>query len=504
MADVVDSQKSLSHIDTAAAETVPLRASRKDVGMALKRRLNSLGEGTLKSEGTLDFIVVLLVVGSASSIIAAHTRAVILRTVTDARSIAVARLVAGLAHAHVKELIVRKRLRDDVANHAVNTETDLALGLENGVVLLSGLTLVVALGKTIRNEELRNSGLILRSIEATLVGSTNGLLVLHEAKEGKVLEAKVTILARSGGRLSSGVVVRILKHGAEVSIHAMSIDGRDPTMRPAGSDIGTELGILKASIRRSRSRSRGSNVDVLGELLLVPHRARVAGRHEEDEVLEHLLGFHSLKNLSEVGIMEELISGHGDDARVAVIVVEDENIILFGGLEDLAAAASGGDAHKSVLEVLQVSILGNVILDDTLINIDVLTTLNIELVVDLAGEGVLSIVGDIILEESDDALVRDASLVSKLVSLAHGRLVTIVAPASGTGDKHNPGLATVSLAGLNSLLEKLVLLVREHNREKSKCDQKSPHYHNTNKIPFISQPHSPKNVISFSQKPVFS
>jgi len=474
MADTMDGLEGRSNINTAAAETVELDTSREDVRMILEGIINRLGEGTLEGKSAVDLSVALELVGLASSIVAAVARAVILVAGLDARGIAVARLVASLADLDAKELVVGHDLRRDLSDHAINTQTDLALSLKLAEVSRSGLKIVVELGKLVGDEVLRDSSGVLGDVHVATKVSMH-VNVLHETGEGLSLEAEVTVLARDGRRAVVSIVVRILKDGAEVSVHAMSVDGMDPAMRPAGSDVGPELGILEASIRRGRGRSRGGNVHVLRELLVVEHGARVASRHEEDKLLEHLLLNPSLNALSKIVIVEELTSGHGDDTRVAVIIVEDENVIVLSGLQSLARARAGGVARKNIDEVLEGSILGDVILHDTIIDINIGTTLNVELVVDLTGEGVLSIVGDIILEESDDALVGDTGSVSKLVSLAHGGLVTVVGPASATGDENDPGVTTLGLAASNSLTEHIVLLVRKHNCEESECNKESLH-----------------------------
>jgi len=474
MADTIDGLESLGHINTAAAETVELDTSREDVRMDLKVGRDGAREGALKSKSAIDLSISLVLVGLAFSIIAAHTRAVIRRASDDARSIAFAALVALLADTHVKEL-VGEGLRDDLADHVINGKLDLLLVLEGSVVLLSGLKIVVQLSKLKRDEVLRDSGLILLSNKLTVLVASNHALA-HESRPGEVLEAKVTILAWASRRLLSGIVVRILEDGAEVDILAVLIDGADPTMRPAGSDISAELRILKASIRGSRGRSRSGDVDVLREVLLVEHGARIAGRHEEDESLEHLLGLHGIENSGEIVVVEELVSGHGDDTRVTVIIVEDENIIISSRLKSLAAASTSGITRENIDKVLNIGLPCDIILDNTLININVLTTLLVKFVVDLTGEWVLRVHGDIIFEESDDVLVRDTSLVSKLISLAHGGLVTIVTPASATGNENNPGVTTVLLAGLDSLIEKLVLLIGKSKSNDCKCNKDSLHH----------------------------
>jgi len=473
MADTVDGLKGRSHVNTVAAETVEVRTSGEDVRMVVKGLSKSLSERLLELKSAGDLIVALVLVGVASRIIAAVASAVVLVAGLDAITIAIALSVAGLADTH--ELVVGHDHVSDLSDHVINAEADLALLLEDAEVLLSGLTLIVVLGKSVRDEVLRDSSWIsCHLLGATTVRSAE-VDVLHEAKEGVSLEAEVTVLARDGLRVLISIVIRILKDGAEVSVHAVGVDGSDPTMRPAGSDISAELGILKASIRRGVSRSRGCNVDVLRELLLVEHGARVAGGHEEDELLEHLLGLHGLKAGGEIALAEELVSGHGNDTRATVIIVEDENVIVLGRLEGLARASTSGIARKNIDKVLDGSILGDVILHDILINVDVLASLVVEIVEDLTRERILSIVGDIILEESDDALVRDTSLVSKLISLAHGGLVTIVAPASGTSDQNNPGLATLSLTELNGLLEHIMLHMGKCKCNKSESNKESLH-----------------------------
>jgi len=477
MADTLDCLESRSNISAAAAETVELDTSREDVRVVLEGSRERVSEGALESKGALDLLVALVLVGLASSVVAAVALAVLLTTTSPAAlSEAVARDIALISRAdlNTKELVAGHDLRDDVSHHAVDLHADPALSLELSEVSSSGLKLVVKLGKLVGDEVLRDSSGVLDDVHLTAVGSLD-LSVLHEAKEGVLLEAQITVLARAGGRAGVGIVIGILEDGAEVDVHAVRVDGVDPAMRPAGSDVGAELGILEASIGGGRGGSRGGNVDVGRELLVVEHGARVASRHEEDELLEHLLLLPGLNALSKIVIVEELVSGHGDDARVAVIIVEDEDVIVLGGLQSLARARGGGVARKNVDEVLEVGLLGDVILDDTLINVDVGATLDVELVEDLAGEGVLRVVGDIILEEGDDALVGDASLVGKLVGLAHGGLVTIVAPASATGDENDPGVATLSLAGGDSLLEHVVHIVRKHNCEQSKCNNNSLH-----------------------------
>jgi len=467
--------KSSVHINTTAAETVELGTSREEVRMVLEGASESIAESILEGKRALDLPAVLVRVGLASSIVAAITLAVINRADLPAGGEALARLVASLAEAGAKELVVRHGHLGDLSDHAVDAETDLALRLEDTEVVLGGLELIVELGDGIRNEVLRDSSLILVDDHLARGGGLD-IGVLHVTKEGLSLEVDVTILAGLSGRLLLCIVVGILEHGAEVDLQAVSDDGLDPAMRPAGSDVGLEDGILKASIRRGRGRSRGSDVDVGREGLVVPHGARIASRHEEDKLVEHLLLLHGLKALCELVVVEVLLSGHADEVRSTVVIIEDENVIIGSGLEDLARTRARSLTRENSHEVSNGGILSDVILDNTGINIDVGARLIVELVVDLTRERIGFAVGDIILEESDDALVRNTSLMSKLIRLVHGGLVTIVQPAPATGDKDNPGVATIGLAALNSLTEHLVLLICKSNGNKSKNKKQSLHY----------------------------
>jgi len=443
--------------------------------MVAELRSNRLREGSLEEKRALHLILGLILVGLASSIIAAITLALLVRLGLAAVSIAAASFIALLANLDTKEPVVGHGGLDDLGNHAVNTEADVALSLQLTKRVLGGVKLVVKLSKLIRNEVLRDSSHVTRHVHSTTEGRLH-LSVLHETKEGVSLEAEITILARNGGRVLLGIVVGILKDGTKVSVETVVVEGTDPAMRPARSNVSLELVIPEASIRRGGGRSRSGNIDVVRELLLVEHGARVAGRHEEDELLEHPLGGPSLEASGKIIIVEELLSGHSNDTRATVIIVEDEDVIVLGGLESLARTSTSGIARKNVDKVLDGSITSDVILHDTLINIDVGTTLDIEFVENLTGEGILTVVSDIILEEGDDLAIRNTSLVSKLVGLAHGGLVTIVAPASATGDKNDPGLATLGLTALNSFTEHLVLLVCKNESNESHSHKDCLHH----------------------------
>jgi len=474
MADTIDCLKSSSHINTATADTIELNTSREDIRMVLKRSFNILAESTLESKSTLHLSLGLLLVGLASSIITAITFALISRESLETVQVAAAGFVTNLANLDTKELVLRHSKVNDTTNHTVNIVDNITLSLQNIKSSSRGLKLIVKLGKFIRNKVLRNSSLITSNVHLTSEGR-NRVGVLQEAKEGFLLEAEITILARSSWGVSLSIDIRIIKDGSEISVKTVFVDGTNPTMRPAGSNISTELSILKASIRRSASRSRGGNIDIVSKVLPVEHGTRIAGRHEEDELLEHLLALHGVKASGKIIIVEKLISRHGNDTRTTVVIVEDENIILLSGLQDLARTRSSGITRKNIDKVLNGSITSDIILDNTFINIDVGTTLNVQFVEDLTRERILTVVGNIILEESDDTLIRNTSLVSKLVCLVDRGLVTIVTPASATSNKNDPGYTITVLACLKGRLEHIVLLVCKN--ESSQKEQIKEAFH---------------------------
>jgi len=159
----------------------------------------------------------------------------------------------------------------------------------------------------------------------------------------------------------------------------------EPAVGPAGGDKGAEGGITEASIGRGIDGSRGDDVHVLRDLLLVPHGARVAGRHEEDELLEHGLVLPDLEDVSDIRVVDELASGKSNETRVAVVIIVHEHIAVLVRLEGLSASGGLLTLHDSK-EVLEVAVVASVVLGNTLIDVPVLTLGIIDLIEHLTRE----------------------------------------------------------------------------------------------------------------------
>jgi len=432
--------KSLGNINMVTAETIPLFTSRKDVGVVAKNGVGGsdcISEGTLKSEAAFNFIEAIFIpfrIAARVVPIAAETNAVFLTLPTlHAGNVAGTRSIARLANRGVSNLVFWNGLADDIVNHVINTETNIALCLELGVVLLTGIALISVLGEDERNKVLRDSSLILGNSSRLGVGLVAGgrdVLVLHEVKEGVVLDVKITVLARgSSERLCHGIVESVLIKSSKVSVETLGVEGADPTVGPAGAEVGAKSRIFKASVGRSGGGSRSGKVHVGGKLLLVHHGTRIAGRHEENKALVHFLGLHGVQYLGEMVIVETFFSGKTNDTRVTVVIVVNENVIIAGGLKSLATASTSRIARENVNKIIQVCISTNVILDDTFINVDVVSAFDVDFIEDLTRERILTSISHIIFKESDDSLIRNTGITSNMISLVNRRLMTIVVPA---------------------------------------------------------------------------
>jgi len=308
MADSLDCIKGKLHINTTTTETVELGSSRQDVRMVVKASSERTGEGALECKSATDFFIGVPLVKSTGSKIATIARTVIDRARLHAISITLTRFIASLADVNVKKLVSRHSLVNDFRDHAVNFEADFTLSLELTEVLLGGLPLIVLFSKSIRDQVLRNSSLIVLG-DHLIMNRGLHLVVLQKTQEGISFEAEVTVLAGDCGRSLMLIVIGILKHGAKVHFHAVIGDGQDPAMRPAGSDKSLKNGVEKASRRGGRGRSRRSNVDVCRDSLVEPHGSRIACRHEEDKLVEHILLLHGTKAEGKILISEVLSIG---------------------------------------------------------------------------------------------------------------------------------------------------------------------------------------------------
>jgi len=367
-------------VDTADA--VEVSTSREDVVVVVKVTAAGLGELAHEVEAALEVGIVGVLLAPAAVVVAATTLAGLL--VSSALGEAVAGLVADITDRAHGELSVGKSSRDDVRDELVDADADLLLLAEDNKVLRRRIGLVVLTGEDIRNVVLRDGGLIahVELGSGNLLGDSGAA---HEVTPGDLLEISVTVLARDGGRVVLGIVEGVTEDGLEGAVVAVDIDRVKPAVRPAGSDIGAESGITEASIGRGISGSRGDDIHVLRDLLLVPHGARVASGHEEDELLVHALLLPGVEDVSDVRVADELTSGHGDDARATVIVVVDKDIAVLVRLEGLSASGGLLTLHDSK-EVLEVAVVASVVLGNTLIDVPVLTLGIIDLIEHLTRE----------------------------------------------------------------------------------------------------------------------
>jgi len=419
-------------------------------------------------ETALELEVVDAVPAPAPVVVAAATLAGLL--IGSAGLVAVAGSVAGLADRGHRELRAGHSLLHDVRDELVDADADLLLLTEGDEVLGSGLSLVSLTGEDIGDVVLRDGGLVVDRELDVLAGRAR---VADEVTPGHLLHVSVAVLAGHGRRVVLGIVEGVAEDGLESGLVAVAVDRVEPAVGPAGSDEGLEGVVAEAGIGRGVGGGRGDDVHVLGELLLVPHGARVAGRHEEDEVLEHGLLLPDLEDGSDVRVVDKLAGGHGDDARVAVVVVEDEHVAVLVRLEGLAASRGLLALHHSK-EVLEVAVLASVVLGNTLIDVPVLARRIIDLVVDLAREGVGRRVGKVVIVHNNDVLVGDTGLVGKLVSMIDAGLVTIVAPAAAASNEDNPGRGGISLRkATDALGEGVQRSAESTGNSRKKCNNKS-------------------------------
>jgi len=340
-----------------------------------------LREVTHEVKTTLKLKVISIVASPALVVVAATTLANLLSL--SASLVAIAAVVASVTDRRHDDLRAGHSLGHDVRDELVNADTDLLLLAESNEVLSRGVGLVSLTGKDIRNIILRNGSLVLHGELGNL---TSGLRrIANEITPSHLLKVSVTVLARDGRRVVLGIVEGIREDGLESALITVDINRVEPTVRPARSDVGVEGAVTKASIRRGISRSRGDDVHVLRDLLLVPHGARVASGHEEDELLVHALLLPGVEDVSDVRVADELTSGHGDDARATVIVVVDKDIAVLVRLEGLSASGGLLTLHDSK-EVLEVAVVASVVLGNTLIDVPVLTLGIIDLIEHLTRE----------------------------------------------------------------------------------------------------------------------
>ena len=275
----------------------------------------------------------------------------------------------------------------------------------------------------------------------TLNRSVNGVALdvsertLKDFRNGLVKEGLVTILGD----------VRLLDHVSDDSsvlieglLEVALIDVLHPVNRELITEAGAELnavddrGVAVVSPGGLVVVGSSKGIDAAIGSGLAPHGTRVAGLHVVDDLLEHLLLSHSLEGLHEL-IRVEIIVGETDYIWATVIGEDEKNIILFGGLEDLASGAlvTGKDLDVGLGVDLVAFVVDNVVL----IVVDGIITRS---VVEGVGDGIGLAGGDIVLGEDDDVLGLVSVLDEDVVGVGNIGLVSVVPVTIGTSDEDGP------------------------------------------------------------------
>jgi len=469
----------------SAADTVEGLGGRESVVVVAGAA--SVIELTHKSGSTLKSLLLLDVGGIAVAVAAAGELALFSRVRGSALAVAWAAAVAGGADISASKAVsLRKSTLSGNTDDVVDLLTEAHLVEESTTISLRVRLLIAQTSKGKRNILLRNikSGGLKLKVTSLLLRDKRHGRDAEELLHGDLLHISITILARLSGVGSEGMSISeelIEGDGGRVLL----IHRTDPATRPARSNESAEGVIHPASISRVIGRSRGGDVNVVRNVLLVEERARIASLHEDDEVLVKVLSAQHVEHLLEVASTSETTAiRHGDDISVAVIIIIEENVILSSRTESLAAARLRIHTHENREKVISGSIGTSVILGDTRIDVDVLTTLDVEVVVDLTRERILAVVSDIISHEDDDPLIRNAKLMSNLISMADRSLVPVVAVGGGTSNKNNPGVLGVHLRvlTLQGTFEQTNIIISGAERSKSKeSNKQSLHCSKNNK-----------------------
>jgi len=438
----------------STADTVERPGGRKEV--VVLGSAASLIEGTDKSSSAINGIA-LSTVRIAVAVAAAGTLARIRSTSLEALLVAVAGLVAGGADVSAHEALVGRESGVDSSLHdLVDLGTEAKLLVNSNTVLLGASLLQAHLSKSKRDVVLRNveSGLLTKAVASLAKSVSDRGGDAEELLHGQLLHISITVLAGLGGVL--GELPSISKELVEGDGgRILLIHGTDPATRPAGGDEGAESVIVPAGIGRVISGSRGGDVNIVRDVLLVEHGARVASLDEDDPVLVVVLGAENVKEILDILTASETTAiRHGNDVSVAVVIIVEEDVILLSGLEGLAASGAGSHASKNSDKVISSGVLASVILRDARIDVNVVTTLDVEIVVDFTREGVAGRLGNIISHEDNDTLIRNTILVSNLISMADRCLMPVVAISGRTSSKNNPGVLGI---GGRTLLGKSLL-----------------------------------------------
>jgi len=432
-----DLDSSIDVTTRSAADTVEGPGGREDVIVVALAA--SLIESLDKDSSAVKRILLLKTLRIAVAVTTAGTLARISRTSLETFAVALARFVASGA-----DVSAHKTLRNSSFSSSLNDLVD--LGTESTLTEDSSLvTLETSKGK--RNIILRNiDSLLLHKLVAGLtksVSDTSGGNT-EELLHGKLLNISITILARLSRVLSE--LPSISKEGVKSDNRGILLIHRtDPATRPAGSDEGAKSVIVPASISRIISRSRGGDVNIIRNILLVEHGTRIASLDKDDIlVVKVLRAEHGEPVLNILATSETTTIRHSNDISVTVIIIIEENIILSGGLKSLATARARSHASKDSDKVISGGVLTSVIVGDTRVNVDVISALDVEIVENLTRERILRRLSNIISHEDDDTFIRNTKLMSNLISMTNRSLMSVVAIRSRTSNKNNPSMLGIS------------------------------------------------------------
>jgi len=287
--------------------------------------------------------------------------------------------------------VIRNSSFSSKGNDLVDLHAEHELILQSLTILLLAAPLVTHASNGQRNILLTNTdGFLLKTTVTSLTKKVRRLLGnAEELLHCHLLNVSITVLAWLGGVLSELPSIRIELVKGDGS-RALIIHSSDPATRPARSDESAKSVIVPASVSRVISGSRGGNVHIVRDVLLVEEGSRVASLNENDPVLIELLLLKELEDGGDIFTSEVTTFGHANDISVAVIIIVEEDIVLLGGLEGLATSTRGSHASENCDKVISGSVFASVILGNTLINVDVMTILDVEIVVNCTGERILA------------------------------------------------------------------------------------------------------------------
>jgi len=376
----------------------------------------------------------------AALFIAAFKLAVRSAVFLNAIMIAVAAIITAGARSHAKMRSIGLGGFNDGGGHIINSLLDGDLLVELLKVLVSGLRHEDTLGGHERNFKGRDS-------VSDLDGSSRNSSAsgLEEFSHIDVLDGFITILASL--TVAFDVLLDVIELILEsVTGLAVNFSIMDPEEGVDISDVGTDGIIPVVSKAAGTNRSGSGNINVRGKNKLVEDRAREAGLDVDDEFLEHVLRSHGVDDSLHLVAIKIATIREAHSTLTAVIIEENENIIIRTRLKSLATANARHILTSHDLNpVVAVNIWSSIILRNSGIHIRA-----VGLVDDLSGLGVTRVTSNIILHHNNDTFIRDTHVVDDLIGVANISLVTIVVVTITTSSEENPSLSFKLLLGKTS------------------------------------------------------